>query len=56
MFQPKPNGGNLTIKVFHDDSGINITISDTGDGIPDEIKPKLFHPLMTTKARVKASD
>ena len=49
--QAMPNGGNLSIKAFHDDSGINVTVSDTGVGIPDEIKPKLFQPLMTTKAK-----
>jgi len=49
--QAMPDGGNLSIKAFRDTSSINVTVSDTGVGIPDEIKPKLFQPLMTTKAK-----
>ena len=26
-------------------------IEDTGTGIPDEVKPKIFTPLFTTKAK-----
>ncbi len=49
--QAMPDGGNLTIKAFHNHNSVNVTISDTGVGIPDEIKPKLFQPLMTTKSK-----
>lgn len=49
--QAMPNGGKLTIKTFEQDNGVCITVTDTGVGIPDEIKPKLFQPLITTKAR-----
>jgi PAS domain S-box-containing protein len=49
--QAMPNGGNLTIKVFRENGSINVTVSDTGVGIPDEVKPKLFQPLMTTKSK-----
>jgi PAS domain S-box-containing protein len=49
--QAMPNGGKLTIKAFQQDDSVCITVSDTGVGIPDDIKPKLFQPLMTTKAR-----
>jgi len=49
--QAMPNGGNLTIKAFQDKGEVNVTVSDTGVGIPDEIKPKLFQPLMTTKSK-----
>ena len=28
-----------------------LPVSDTGLGIPDEVKPKLFTPMMTTKAK-----
>ena len=30
---------------------ILISVEDTGMGIPSDIKPKLFSPMMTTKAR-----
>jgi hypothetical protein len=46
-----PNGGNLTVKAFQENTNISITVTDNGVGIPDEIKPKLFQPLMTTKSK-----
>jgi signal transduction histidine kinase len=49
--QAMPNGGKLTIKAFEEDNNVSITVEDTGVGIPDEIKPKLFQPLMTTKSK-----
>jgi PAS domain S-box-containing protein len=45
-----PNGGKITI-----DSKVNenmeISFTDTGIGISDEILPKIFSPLFTTKAQ-----
>lgn len=49
--QAMPKGGTVTVKATHTDRSIIITVADTGVGIPDEIKPKLFQPLMTTKAK-----
>ena len=46
-----PNGGKLTIKATQQDGNVLITVSDTGVGIPDEVKPKIFQPLMTTKSK-----
>ena len=28
-----------------------ITVKDTGVGIPEDVKPKLFTPMMTTKSK-----
>ena len=39
----------LTIKTSHSDSEIVLSISDTGVGIPEEIKSKIFDPFFTTK-------
>jgi len=39
----------LKIKTLRVDSTIQITIRDNGDGIPDEIKEKIFNPFFTTK-------
>ncbi len=39
------------LKAIQKDKNIVITVTDTGVGIPDEIKPKLFQPLMTTKSK-----
>lgn len=49
--QAMPNGGKLTIKATEEANAVSITVTDTGVGIPDEVKPKIFQPLMTTKSK-----
>ena len=49
--QAMPDGGKLEICGEKIDTRILVTVSDTGGGIPDEVKPKLFTPMMTTKAK-----
>jgi len=49
--QAMPKGGKLTIKASQEANMVSITVSDTGVGIPDEVKPKIFQPLMTTKSK-----
>jgi len=46
-----PEGGNLNIELkdFHDKVGINI--KDTGHGIPEDIRQKIFFPFYTTKQK-----
>ena len=46
-----PNAGKLTIDSKEANDILEISFSDTGVGIPDEILPKLFAPLFTTKAQ-----
>ena len=46
-----PNGGELTLMRTQEASDIVITVQDTGVGIPEEVKPKLFTPLFTTKSK-----
>jgi len=49
--QAMPNGGKLKIRTFEEGNNVSIITADTGVGIPDEIKPKIFQPLMTTKSK-----
>ena len=49
--QAMPNGGTLELTATKKENKAIITVSDTGGGIPEEIKPKLFTPLATTKAK-----
>ena len=49
--QAMPKGGRLMIQGFKDADAVVITVEDTGVGIPEDVRPKLFTPLFTTKAK-----
>ena len=49
--QAMPNGGKLTIDVKKINDSIQITVEDTGGGMSDEVKDKIFTPLFTTKSK-----
>lgn len=50
--QAMPQGGILTLRAQKQTNGeVQIVVEDTGVGVPDEIKPKLFTPLFTTKSK-----
>ncbi|MDF2636418.1 MAG: multi-sensor signal transduction histidine kinase [Pelosinus sp.] len=44
-----PEGGNLAIHTFQEDSNIVLSISDQGSGIPSDILDNLGTPFITTK-------
>jgi len=46
-----PNGGKITIDSKEVNGSLEISFADTGTGVSDEILPKLFSPLLTTKAQ-----
>jgi signal transduction histidine kinase len=46
-----PDGGKLTVQAHREKTTVIITVQDTGVGIPEEAKDKLFTPLFTTKAK-----
>ncbi len=53
-----PNGGSLVLATrnHYADSGfVEITVADSGVGIPLEIQSKLFEPFFTTKERGKGT-
>ncbi|MGH7452837.1 MAG: ATP-binding protein, partial [bacterium] len=45
-----PNGGMLTVLLSEMDGSLQVEITDTGDGIPDDIKNRIFEPFVTTKS------
>ena len=47
--QAMPEGGRLFILVSERDGFGEITIRDTGAGIPPEVLPRIFEPFFTTK-------
>jgi PAS domain S-box-containing protein len=44
-----PQGGEIRVKSFMDDTIAVIKIEDTGSGIPKNIKDRIFDPFFTTK-------
>jgi PAS domain S-box-containing protein len=49
--QAMPEGGKLTIGTTKEADDTVITVQDTGVGIPQEVRAKLFTPLFTTKSK-----
>ncbi len=49
--QAMPKGGKIAISATCKDKKLFITIADTGEGIPEDVKDQLFKPLFTTKAK-----
>ncbi len=45
-----PNGGRLAIATRAVNNHLELTVSDTGSGIPPTLLPKIFDPFVTTKA------
>jgi len=49
--QAMPEGGKLTLGAREKGKYLEVEISDTGVGIPPEVKDKIFEPLFTTRAK-----
>jgi signal transduction histidine kinase len=46
-----PEGGKLNVHAFKEGNDMVITVEDTGCGIPENVRSKLFTPLFTTKSK-----
>jgi signal transduction histidine kinase len=51
----KPHGGTLSIGLREREGAIEISVGDTGSGIPDAIRDKIFEPFVTTKGALGGS-
>ncbi len=48
-----PKGGTLTVRTGREDHKMIVAIQDTGVGIPEELRDKIFEAFFTTKQKVK---
>jgi signal transduction histidine kinase len=51
----KPGGGTLTIGLRERRGMLELSVADTGHGIPDELRDKIFEPFVTTKGALGGS-
>jgi len=50
-----PQGGRLTVSSAARDGVVQISVSDTGEGIPEAIQPTIFEPFVSTKPEGKGT-
>ena len=48
-----PKGGTLTVRTARENNHVVIHVQDTGTGIPEEIRDRIFEAFFTTKSKVK---
>lgn len=49
--QAMPEGGRLEVQAYLKDDSCIVEVKDSGVGIPEWVKPKLFTPLFTTRSK-----
>lgn len=48
-YQSMKGKGCLTVATSFEDSGVKVTVQDTGCGIPEDVRARLFEPFFSTK-------
>jgi signal transduction histidine kinase len=48
-FDAMPRGGTMTITTRSSKEQVDVEVEDTGSGIPEEIRPRIFEPFFSTK-------
>lgn len=49
--QAMPSGGKMEVHLVHGNQGVDISVSDSGKGIPEDIRSRVFDPFFTTKPK-----
>jgi nitrogen fixation/metabolism regulation signal transduction histidine kinase len=45
-----PQGGELDVGVVQQNGRVRLEVRDTGSGVPEEVRPRLFEPYFTTRS------
>lgn len=46
----RSSGGELCLRTFAEEGGVVLEVSDTGPGIPDELREKIFRPFFSSRS------
>jgi signal transduction histidine kinase len=47
--QAMPGGGELSVRLERRDGVVRFSVTDRGAGVPEDVRPRLFEPFVTTK-------
>ncbi len=48
-FQATPDGGRISLELVQRNGSVHVTVADTGPGIPQEVRERLFRPFVSTR-------